>query len=807
LYILSQGAGWPDAAAFCGGAGSDRSGPASFTDKKINKDYRMGKQLMAYRALAVLSADVFSAAQAQQANSSDDAGTQAADDGAGQIERVEVTATRTGAVDVQQVPAAITVLKPESLSRYGQGNLGDIARLVPAMTVQEQAPGVNNITMRGLAVRGIVPSEVQDASLVAVYIDEMPVTLKSSNPDLKVLDLERIEVLQGPQGTLFGAGAMAGAVRQITQKPDLTDLFGSVEAVGSRTSGYGGNNHNLRGMVNLPLKEDVLGLRLTAYTGNDSGYIRNQLTGETTNKVSTNQGRAALRLRATPDLLIDASVTASNIKAGVNDAYAGLAPYTTIALLPETSNDKLQLYNLTVNYDLGQAQLVSSTSYLHRDTLYVTSAQYPATAYIFGGELPLMQSAYTIGNAITDFAQEFRLQSKQGGPLKWTAGAFFEKGRRNTRQDQPTTGFDARFADTHDFPGYDSQVNDQAFSADDYFSGTQNAKSRQVALFAEATYTVWDKLDLTAGLRLFRGTQDFDLKFTGLFGNLVTASPANPTGQPEVSSSSATSQGANPRFAAAYRLDPDHTLYTAVGKGFRYGGNNQPVPYAFCGVQAPATFGPDSLWNYEAGSKNTLLDRRMTVNASVYLIDWKDVQVFNKLPCTYYFTQNAGKLRSEGLELETAFKLTRRASVGLSASYNHAYARETVVTGIAAQNIPAGSRAPYSPRVAATATASYSIPLAGTDEVAISASYAYRGEAYTNFAPAQGGYEEIPSSNTLNASISYKTRGYEVGLFGTNLTNGANISDVTANTIAIQPGDTLYMVRPRTVGLRVTARF
>ena len=177
--------------------------------------------------VAVLSVGVIAVAQAQTAAPAQDGD---------RIEKVEVTATRSAiAVDVQQVPAAITVLKPENLTKYGLGNLTDIASLVPAMSVQEQGPGINNITMRGLVVRGIVPSEVQDASLVAVYIDDMPVTLKSSNPDLKVLDLERIEVLQGPQGTLFGAGAMAGAVRQITRKPDLTDLFGSVEAVGSST--------------------------------------------------------------------------------------------------------------------------------------------------------------------------------------------------------------------------------------------------------------------------------------------------------------------------------------------------------------------------------------------------------------------------------------------------------------------------------------------------------------------------------------------------------------------------------------------
>jgi len=750
----------------------------------------MNKNLM---ALAI--AGVFAAANAQ-------------DNGSDKIEKVEVTATRTGAVDVQQVPAAITVIKPEALTRYGQGSLSDIANLVPALSLQEQGAGVNNITIRGLVVRGIVPSEVQDASLVAVYIDEMPVTLKSSNPDLKVLDLERVEVLQGPQGTLFGAGAMAGTVRQITRKPEFNDFYGSVEAVGSRTSKFGGDNQNVRGTVNVPVKDDVLALRLTGYTGNDSGYILNQHNGKTDNDVSTNQARVAARLRATPDLLIDASVTASNIKGGINDGYSGLAPYTTTSLIQQTSKDNLQLYNLTLNYDAGAAQLVSSSSYLHRDTRYINSGQYKATAFIFGGQLPLIASSYVIDNAITNFAQEFRLQSKAGGPLKWAAGAFYTQGKRDLRQDQPTPGFDARFALAKNFPGYNSQLNDNAFTPDDYFSGTQNIDSKEAAVFAEATYTVWDKLDLTAGVRLFRGTQDFDLKFSGLFGNLINSTPSAPqSSKPEISTSSETSKGANPRFAAAYHIDEDHTVYASVGKGFRYGGNNQPVPFDFCGQNAPSTFSPDSLWNFEAGSKNTLFDRRVTFNASAYVIKWKDVQVFNRLPCTYYFTENAGKIRSEGLELESFFKLSRQASFGVSASFNHSTATDPVITGVAAQSIPEGARVPYAPKFAATAVANYSIPLGAAQEIALSANYAYRGESYTNFAASQGSYSRIPSSNTLNATIVYRTGAYEFGLFGTNLTNGAKISDITTNTIAIQPGDNLYMIRPRTVGLRVKARF
>jgi outer membrane receptor protein involved in Fe transport len=173
-----------------------------------------------------------------------------------------------------------------------------------------------------------------------------------------VLDLERIEVLQGPQGTLFGAGAMAGTVRQITKKPEFNDFYGSVEAVGSQTSKFGGFNHNVRGTVNVPVKDNVLALRLTGYTGNDSGYVRNEVNGKTDNDVSTNQGRVAARC-VLPDLLVDASITASNVKGGINDAYSRLAPYTTNSLIQQTSKDNLQLYNLTLNYDAG-FQLSSS---------------------------------------------------------------------------------------------------------------------------------------------------------------------------------------------------------------------------------------------------------------------------------------------------------------------------------------------------------------------------------------------------------------------------------------------------------------
>ncbi|USX18843.1 TonB-dependent receptor [Oxalobacteraceae bacterium OTU3REALA1] len=766
----------------------------------------MSKKLMGLSALAMVSASAIVSAQVSPAPSAGTAATPAADNG-DKIERVEVTASRSArAEEIQQVPMALTAIKPESLAKFGLGGLADIARVAPSLDMQEQGPGVNNITMRGLVVRGITPSEVADASLVAVYVDDMPVTLKSGNPDLKVLDLERIEVLRGPQGTLYGAGAMAGTIRQITQKPDLDSVFGSFEAVGSKTSTNGGNNGNVRGMVNVPVKEGVLGLRVTGYTGEDTGYIRNTVNGERTNDTTTHQGRVAMRLQASPDLTVDASVTASSLKGGLNGAFRGLAPFTTSAMTEQKSNDDMQLYNLAVNYKMAKAELVSSTTYIHRKTLYVKSDEYNTTAFIFPGQ-DLVQADYTIANTLKDFAQEFRLNSTEPGPLKWTGGLFLQSGKRNFWEDEPTHGMDALYAATYGFPGYSSKANDLAFNENDQFSGTQDSRSRQAALFAEATYTVWDKLDLTAGVRLFTQKEDFDLRFTGYYGNTPAATVDNPVGTPNVVHSKSSARGGNPRFAAAFHLDPEHLLYAQAGKGFRYGGNNQPVPQVLCGIQAPASFGPDQLWSYELGSKNTFLNQRVSLNVAAFLIDWEKVQVANYLPCSYYYTQNAGKIRSQGLEIESMVKLARRMSLGFNAAYTDAKAKSDIVTPLAAQSAPAGTRTPYAPRVTANVTFNYAVPLADNDEVGFSATYSYRGNSYTDFAPTGSNYAEIPSSSMLNAALSYKSGKYEFGLFGTNLNNGTKIVDVTRDPNGLQPGDTIFMARPRTVGVRVKARF
>ena len=731
-----------------------------------------------------------------------------------QIPNVVVTAERQGAKDIQQVPLAVTALDARQLETLNLRSYSDYLRLVPSVAVQEEGPGVNGIVIRGLATRGLSLSEVEDRSLVAVYIDDTPVTLQSANPDLKVLDLERVEVLRGPQGTLYGAGAMSGTVRQITAKPNLTDFFGDLEAVGSRTSGNGGYNGDVRATVNIPIVTDKAGLRAAAYSGTDSGYIRNvALGGKGDNNETSNQVRVALRVVPNDNLTIDLSTIYAHDFGGLNDAYTGLGSYTFTSLSPERSGDNTSISNLTIDYDFGAAHLVSSSSALIRKTFYEQSADFTVNDFVFGGNGALDAAKYTIANKVYDYTEEARLASSGSGPLKWTAGVFYETGTRNFWEDEPVAGFDARLGAQNGFPGYNSRANDAAFNPDDLFSGTQNTRDTQTALFAEATYSIGD-FDVTAGVRYFDWSESYDLAFSGYFGNIADTSPANPFGSvPETSSSTATAKGVNPKFAADYHLDDDVLLFAEAAKGFRYGGNNQPVPLGICGgalkadglSSAPANFGPDSLWSYSAGEKGSFFGNRLKANLIGYIVNWYDTQTVNTLSCSYYFTENGGKVQSRGAEVE----LEGVVLPGWTAGVNGSYTDAVTVGPIANLHAADGARAPYSPRYIVNLKTDYSRPLAN-GVLSVSAVWSFKGDAPTGFTPSSSSYRVIPASDSLSAAVTYRTGRWEYGLFGDNLTNGTRIVDYDRYpTLAgsQEPGDRVYYARPLTVGLRSKVSF
>jgi len=711
------------------------------------------------------------------------------------LEQVLVTATRAGAQNVQNIPMAVSVVSTEELDRQGVASLSDLQSLLPSMAIQEVAPGQNKFAIRGIVDPGnIDPTNLEDQSLVSVYLDDTPISLQGATPDLRVYDLERVEVIRGPQGTLYGAGSMAGTIRFITRKPDAGGWSAGLESMGSTTTN-GSGNYDVRGTLNAPIVDGTLAGTLTAYKGQDSGWIDNIGYGRrNANRVDTEQARGALRLHSGV-LTIDASLIYSYLRTGgSNAAYSGLGngydEYTT--LTPEYSNDRLVLSNLTAAADLDTVVLTSSTSYFDRSFTVGQSFQQAAAAFVFGYLTP---SADVINNRLYDFTEELRVNSKGSGPFKWIAGVFYEASRRHYLQNDYTPGLDA-------FVGIPS-TELSAPAADDLFYGDQHLRQRQLAVFGEGTYTFAGKLDLTAGARYFDYNQTYGLFFGGIAGSLAPGQPLTQVGR-------GTESGVNPRAVATYHLSADQIVFFEAARGFRYGGVNQPVPASFCGpalaeqglTGAPLTFGPDKLWSYSLGEKSTFAGGKALVNATAFFIDWRDLQTNDQLNCGYYFTQNAGKVTSKGLELESTVRVDEHLTLGVNASYTDATAAQAIPNLSAVQ----GDRVPYFPPLIAGGSASYRLALAAAQSLVTELNAQYRGSTYSNFSPDSR--VSIPSSTVFNASITYVRGTWELGLFGRNLTDAHIVTSADRNTFgAFQPGDTYWYARPRTVGIRARVSF
>jgi outer membrane receptor protein involved in Fe transport len=730
---------------------------------------------------------------------------------ANQLEQVVVTASRQGEENIQNIPMAISAISPESLEKFGLGGLEDYAKMVPSLSLQQFGPGINKIDIRGITTSGIDYTDVQDRPLVAVYLDDTPISLQAQNPDIKVFDLERAEVLRGPQGTLYGAGAMSGTIRLITKKPDLQQFSASSGVNLSDTeSGYGSFNYSLRQMVNIPIIDGELAMRALVYRGDDSGFIENIGQGDKAHADTTNQARLAVRFKPSEDFIIDGSITYEDLEAGVHDGFSGLGPYQFTSLEPELTKDSLKIFNVTVEKDFEPAVLTSSTSFLDRNNANLAANEYGVNAFLFGAQLPLDPALDIVSNNTKDFVEELRVVSRNSSMLKWTSGVFFERFRRDYFQDQPATNFDTRWGNEIGFPTY-SSLDDGAFHANDDFSGDQNSSERQVAVFGQATYTPIPNLDMTAGLRYFDWHQDFVLYFGGVFGVSPFATSPTSLGVPLTESGTAHASGVNPRFALDYHFTEDDMIFAEAAKGFRYGGVNQPVPISICApylaqlglTQAPLTFGPDKLWSYSLGEKSSFLDRRVSLNLTGFFIDWTDVQTTRDLACSYYFIENKGKIESRGAELEAVARITQAFRVSLNGSYTNA----TTDGLIENLNAPSGSPTPFDPKWIANVAATYDVPV-GDDILSLSGNYAYRSRAGTTFNPTDSNYRVIPLSRTLDAALTYEMPTFQVGLFGSNLTNGNKIVNIGAEIAgSLEPGDTYFYARPRTFGVRLTAQF
>ncbi len=554
------------------------------------------------------------------------------------LDEIVVTAQRR-AERLQDVPEAISAMSGDMLNQMRlQGN-ADLAAYVPSLSFDVLGPGETTLAIRGLGNSyGLEPT-------VSLYINETPLDIRTDGyagaPDIDFFDVDRVEVLRGPQGTLYGSSSMGGAVRILTAQPDPSAVAVNAEVGGSSMQG-GGVGYLAKSAVNLPLTADAA-IRVVGAFEHVPGYINQVAPGDYTvahpdlpvtarhiNDADLKSGRIIALWKPTDALTIKPTFMISEVDAGNNSNYfSNLPDFTTADYYPSPQDSRLEVGNLQVDYAFDFATLMSSTSVLSRDVQ--TQSDY---TLLLANLAPAFGVAYPPNYPETDFdtshnsgfVQELRLTSPTDQALRWVGGAYFS----HYRQHSTETSNSAAFADAI---GQTTGPNLYIFD--------QSVIDQQTAAFVDLTYKIMPRLEITAGERYYELRDSLENTQSGVLG-----APSQPLVHAKAS-------GNSPRLVLTYHPFQDTTLYTTAARGYRPGGPNVGLPTGIgCTLNNAYSplYQPDPVWNYELGTKLEFLDRKLSIDIAAYRIDWKNVQQSVDDPgCGYLFVANVGSARSKGL--------------------------------------------------------------------------------------------------------------------------------------------------------------
>jgi iron complex outermembrane receptor protein len=646
------------------------------------------------------------------------------------LQAVTVTATLREQ-ELADIPFSIAAPTASVLRERGADNLETIAMNVAGFSVQNLGPGQNQVAMRGASSGQIARDQPGVKEQVGAYLDDAPISLSLFTPDLDLFDISRVEVLRGPQGTLFGAGSLSGTVRYITNQPEL-GVRSSFAEVGAHGVDEGSGGGIVKVGSNIPLG-DKAAARIAGYFNRMGGYTDAVQPGLTVRR-NVNSGqrsgaRAALLIAPTSRFSITPRVVAQRVRMdGWNrtDAFNILAnPYTTtrpavtlgerqlFIQLDEPFTDDFVMGDVNLKYDLGRATLTSVTSYTHRDILVVRDAG-ALTSSITGGSVGEPEDVYTLNAPLNDatvskvLTQELRLGG-QNGRVRWLTGGFYSTNDRDYNQRLLVSGFEAA-----------SGIPTQGLRApkDVLFYSDLAYDLKQGALFGEATFSMTPRVDLTGGLRYYNFSEEREQVFDGIFGN-------DNNGTALVSQPGETdANGFAPRFIASLRATDNLTFNALASRGFRLGGINDPLNVPLCTPQDLQTFSgrdtweDETAWNYEAGMKSQFLGGRGSLNVSLFHMDIRDLQLtLTAGSCSSRLIFNVPKAVSQGAEVELAVAPNEFFDVSASVSLNDAKLKSTVTTTDAGgatsvlAGIEDGNRLPSVPKLQLSAAATVRRPL------------------------------------------------------------------------------------------------
>ena len=737
----------------------------------------------------------------------------AASDEAVELDTVLVTANKR-VENVREVGAAITVLNERQLENLGAVSLSDYAAFIPGLQVQNDgSPGLTRVSLRGIAA-------LSSGATVATYIDEVPVGSSGIYQgastlmlDLLPYDISRIEVLRGPQGTLYGAGAIGGLLKYVTRAPDA---FGEETRVGFglRSVRGGDQDWNARFGVTLPLQDERLGLRVSFARNGLPGYTDNAVDGrEDINGGEQIGARAALSWEGD---VVDAGLSVlhqrirSDDRAGVALDPDSLAPLfgedDDLAWQPRPFAKDLTLVSLDFDWDLGWGNFISATGWSESMALdqIDSTIQFGEVADQLLG-LPEPGSSFVRYRYDMDkVTQEFRLTSSTGGPFEWMVGAFY------TREDALQSQF--AWLGLRDGSPLPAALADFSTLAIINLPSTY----KEVALFANGSWRIGERFKIDAGLRQARNDQWYSQ-------NVPAGILAPIADSPGESSEDVFTWSLSPQF----QLAQDAMLYARVATGYQPGGPNVALP----GI--PPQVDSSMLDSYEIGLKSQFADRRVTLDLAAFRIDWDDIQVASSFNGVGGLV-NGGEATSEGLELSALFRATDALQLGLNAAYTDASVKSDFTPTVIPQGDVdvilttglAGDRMPYSPKLTWAATAEYAFMTAGGLGGQVGAALRFVGDRLNETTERQQVTASGDPSTVLQEVItppleldSYRSLDLYAGIGRDSWEVRAYINNVTGEDgyLTMTPMDgaltgtrshvTGVPLQPRTFGLEVDFRF
>jgi iron complex outermembrane recepter protein len=756
------------------------------------------------------------------------------------LEEIVVSASKRGESSVQDVPSNVSAIGEDFFKTTGATDAYAFARK-GNIQLADQGNNSNSFVIRG--IRGV------GASIVGVYIDEILGSGFGLNgngagqPDLRLFDINRVEILRGPQGTLYGAGSLGGTVRYITNKPDSTGFSSSFAADMGFVAQGGDQNYSVDGMLNLPIIADRFALRIVGSGEERTGLVTRLRTGEhNTDDVSTRGGRILASFTPTDNFsalasifyqkrewddsnaYVDACSNATNQCFGFTGQISSDGRRATNLPLPVPTEEEMLMYNLTATLDLSAGSIVSTTSYFDRDAedaFDISDVTLNLASFL--PFLPYAPDTLGIGRRPennTVFSQELRFASRFDGPIQLVGGAFYSERKQDYQE----------LTDYVDPTGTGPQV--------PHFVTQLSSQFTNKAVFGELTYSLSDKIDVIVGLRAFELTTaasdavlvddpgfytlrrcpegDFTLPPAGVPGLPACNQPLQPL--PVVSGDARKERfdDVTYKLGLAYRATDDVLLYATVANGFREGGVNGSRTSNF----VPLAYGPDTAVNYELGWKTTLLDHQLLFNGAVFRLDWEDTQVQVVPPFGVFGAiYNAGEQRFTGLELEATFSpnaldgleltfgMTRLDAELLERTPSAAAPEGTLISG--PNDGQPGDTPVLLSDLIASASAQYAFADARWNPY-LRVDYSFNGGYKTAYNPNDPLYRKIDDYSLLAARFGVELEGWKLSLYVDNIADERGPVSIFARPSVAGSrafSDLNVGLRPRTVGVNIRKDF